>query len=249
MKNFFCNISNKNYLNIFSRATTGIFSLLKILHQKNKYFIFPSTICPSPVYASIYSDTKIVFCDVNPKNGNLDIIHLENILKKNKNIYGIFAANMYGNPCNFDAIKNLSKKNSLFLIEDCAQSLGSKYKNKFTGSFGDASIYSFGYSKNIDLGHGGLVLSNDKNLSNEMEKLSNQTSYTKINHKKISLIYKKKYYTYSKNKNTKGFLDFININKFKSLFLLKKKNNFVPNLNKKIKKLNHIKEINNKKFH
>ncbi|MDC0417229.1 DegT/DnrJ/EryC1/StrS family aminotransferase [Candidatus Pelagibacter sp.] len=248
MEDFFFRISNKKYLNLFSRATTGIYCLLKIIDQKNKSFIFPSTICASPIYASIFSKTDIIFCDVNPKDGNIDISKLKKILKTKKNIFGIFAPNMYGNPCELNIIKQISKKNSLFFIEDCAQSLGSKFRNKYTGYYGDASIFSFGYSKNIDVGDGGLILSNDKNLSKEINKFYEKQIFKKINKENLNFEYKKKYFQYHKSKFKKGFLKFIDINKYKFLFLRKENLKWFKNLKTKIQKFNHIKKENKLKF-
>ena len=78
MEEFFFNISKKNYLNLFSRATSGIYALLSTINQRNKYFIFPSTICPSVIYGAIFSNTNFIFCDVDSETGNLDNNYLKN---------------------------------------------------------------------------------------------------------------------------------------------------------------------------
>ena len=87
LKNIFFNLTEKSELNIFSRATVGIYSLFKVIKEKNKSIIFPSTICASPIYASIFAKIKPVFCDVNLSDGNMNSISLEKLLKKNKKKY------------------------------------------------------------------------------------------------------------------------------------------------------------------
>ena len=249
VKNFFYNFSTKSEINFFSRATTGIYCLLKAINEKKKYLIFPSTICPSPIYASIFSDIKIIFCDVNFDDGNINIDSLKRIINKNKKkIFGIFVPNMYGNPCEIDKIKKLTNKYSIYLIEDCAQSLGSKYNNKYTGTNGDISIFSFGYSKNLDVGDGGMILCNDVNLKNEIYEIYEKIQFSGSDINKLNLIYKKKYFEYLSNEKKHGFLNYINLKKFKPLFLKKKKNNWVEKLDKKLKNFENLKKLNLQKY-
>ena len=112
---------------------------------------------------------------------------------------------MYGNPCEMDKIKKLTNKFSIYLIEDCAQSLGSKYNNKYTGSNGDISIFSFGYSKNLDVGEGGIILSNDINLKNKIYEIYEKIKFSSSNIDKLNLIYKKKYFEYLRSEKKHGF--------------------------------------------
>lgn len=249
LKNIFFNLTEKSELNIFSRATVGIYSLFKVIKEKNKSIIFPSTICASPIYASIFAKIKPVFCDVNLSDGNMNSTSLEKLLKKNKkNILAVFAANMYGNPCDAKQIKKISKKYTDYFIEDCAQSLGTKNENKFTGFHGDISIFSFGYSKNIDVGGGGILLSKDKVLKKELGQVYKNVKFMKNKNIKLNHYYKKKYFEYIRSKNKKGFLKFININFFKNLFLFKTNNSWIKNAEIKLKKLRFLKEINFSKF-
>ena len=70
---------------------------------------------------------------------------------------------MYGLPCDIDSIKKICKKKKIILIEDCAQSLGAKIKNKYTGTYGDMSVFSFHQQKNMTtLGEGGMLVVNNK---------------------------------------------------------------------------------------
>ena len=58
--------------------------------------------------------------------------------------------------------KKLLKKKKIYLIEDTCESLGSKYKKKYLGTFGDFGTYSFFYSHQITSGEGGMIVCNDK---------------------------------------------------------------------------------------
>ena len=75
------------------------------------------------------------------------------------------AVHLYGKSCEMDKILNICRKNNLYLIEDCAQSHGSKYKGKNTGLFGDFSCFSFYPTKLLGaIGDGGAIISKNKNL-------------------------------------------------------------------------------------
>lgn len=76
----------------------------------------------------------------------------------------IMAVHIYGHPCDMDEIKKITDEYNLFLIEDCAEALGSEYKGKKAGVFGDISTYSFYGNKTLTTGEGGMVITNDDTL-------------------------------------------------------------------------------------
>lgn len=76
----------------------------------------------------------------------------------------IIAVHLYGHPCEMDSLSQIAKEYGLFLIEDCAEAIGSYYKNKHVGSFGDISTFSFFGNKTITTGEGGMVVTNDPTL-------------------------------------------------------------------------------------
>jgi dTDP-4-amino-4,6-dideoxygalactose transaminase len=86
----------------------------------------------------------------------------------------------YGHPCEIDKIKEICKEYSIFLIEDAAESLGSFYKNKHTGTFGELGALSFNGNKIITAGGGGAIITNDKILARKAKHL---TTTAKVSHK------------------------------------------------------------------
>ena len=82
-----------------------------------------------------------VFVDVDPKTLNIDYIDLNN--KVNEEVKAIFIVHILGNPCNMDLITQFVKKNNLILLEDCAEALGAKWKDKNVGTFGLGAAFSF----------------------------------------------------------------------------------------------------------
>ena len=123
--------------------------------------IIPShTYCASALPFVRYG-AKIRWVDINKDDFTINIEHLKNIINKNTKV--IFAVHLYGLPCEINEIKKICDKKKIILIEDCAQSLGSKIKNKYVGTFGDMSIFSFHQQKNMTtLGEGGMLVVNNK---------------------------------------------------------------------------------------
>lgn len=86
----------------------------------------------------------------------------------------IMAVHLYGHPCNMEALSKLAKKHQIFLIEDCAESLGSLFQSRFTGTFGDMATFSFYGNKTITTGEGGMVVTHSPDLFNRCKKLKGQ---------------------------------------------------------------------------
>ena len=68
-------------------------------------------------------------------------------------------------------ISKIAKKKGLYLVEDCAEALGSKYNGKFVSYFGDISVFSFFGNKTITTGEGGMLVTNKKDLFNKAKSL------------------------------------------------------------------------------
>jgi len=119
---------------------------------------FPTTLNPI-----IQSGCIPVFCDVDLETYNINIEQVKkSISNKTK---AIFVAHTLGNPFNLEEITKLCKKNSLWLIEDNCDSLGSKYNGKYTGTFGDVSTMSFYPAHHITMAEGGALCTNNPLLA------------------------------------------------------------------------------------
>ena len=105
---------------------------------------------------------KPVFSDVDD-NGNLCSNEISKVLTKITK--AVIIVHLNGISCDLDPIVKLVKKNKIYLVEDCSQAHGARYKNKPVGSFGDISIWSFCQDKIISTGgEGGMISTNSKNL-------------------------------------------------------------------------------------
>jgi perosamine synthetase len=76
----------------------------------------------------------------------------------------VMAVHLYGQACDMKSLQKLCKDNNLFLIEDCAEAIGTRYEDSHVGTFGDIATFSFFGNKTITTGEGGMVVTNDNTL-------------------------------------------------------------------------------------
>ncbi len=101
-----------------------------------------------------------VFADVDPDSQNITAESIQKVITPKTR--AIIVVHLAGWPCDMDTILELAKAHNLFVIEDCAQSIGAKYKNKMTGAMGDVAIFSFCQDKIITTGgEGGMFVTHD----------------------------------------------------------------------------------------
>ncbi|MBD1145722.1 aminotransferase class V-fold PLP-dependent enzyme [Pelagibacterales bacterium SAG-MED34] len=117
--------------------------------------LIPSVCWSTSLWPIIQSGLKPKFVDVDLKSLNIDLNDLKRkISKKTK---AILIVHVLGNCVDMNKFMRITKKHKLILIEDTCESLGTKYKNKFLGSFGDFSSFSFYSSHQISSGEGGMI--------------------------------------------------------------------------------------------
>jgi dTDP-4-amino-4,6-dideoxygalactose transaminase len=100
-----------------------------------------------------------------------------------KRTVGIMPVHLYGHPCDMDAINAIAKKHGLWVLEDCAQAHGARYKGRMVGALGDASAFSFYPSKNLTvLGDGGCVMTNDDKVAKQIRMARDHGRASKFTH-------------------------------------------------------------------
>ncbi len=121
--------------------------------------------CNAAVNPILWTPAKPVFVDIDDSY-NIDPEDLlRKITAKSK---VVIVQHTFGVPARMDEIMKICKEKNLFLIEDCAHSLGAKYKEKTVGTMGDASYFSFGRDKVISCVYGGLLSVKDEKLAKKI---------------------------------------------------------------------------------
>jgi CDP-6-deoxy-D-xylo-4-hexulose-3-dehydrase len=119
---------------------------------------FPTTLNPI-----IQNGLLPVFVDINIGTYDMQVHHIEEAISSKTK--AIVVAHTLGNPAEIDTIAEIADENDLWLVEDNCDALGSKYKNQYTGTFGDVSTCSFYPAHHITTGEGGAVFTDNKLLS------------------------------------------------------------------------------------
>lgn len=165
--NFSKYIKVKNAIGV-GNATDAIYiSLLALNIKKGDEVLTVSHTATATVMAIINTGATPVFLDVSLSDYNMNIDKIEKkITKKTK---AIVIVHLYGQSCDMEKLTLIAKKNAIPIIEDCAQSAGSKYKSKMLGSFGQLSCFSFFPTKNLSaIGDGGMICCNDNSLASKI---------------------------------------------------------------------------------
>lgn len=160
----------------------AIYLILKALDiKKGDEVIVPSNTYIATALAVSYTGATPIFVEPEIETYNINPALIEN--KINKNTKAIIAVHLQGRPADMDAINNIARKNELFLIEDCAQAHGAKYKGKKVGTLSDAAAWSFYPGKNLGaFGDGGCVTTNNKEIADKVRALGNYGSDYKYHH-------------------------------------------------------------------
>ena len=146
-----------------SAGTAAIHMAFKALEIGEGDIVFCSDLTFSAtVNPIIYQGATPVFIDSEEQTWNMDPVALERAFEKYPNVKAVIIVHLYGTPANMDRIVEICDKHNVPLIEDAAESLGSTYKGKQTGTFGKYGIYSFNGNKIITTSGGGMVVSNSQ---------------------------------------------------------------------------------------
>ncbi len=146
-----------------SSGTAAIHLAIKAAGIKKKDIVF----CQALTFAAtcnpvVYENATLVFIDSDNETYNMNPKALKLAFEKYPEAKAVIVVNLYGNPAKLDEIKAICDERNVVLIEDAAESLGSTYKGKMTGTFGKYGIFSFNGNKIITTSGGGMLVSNDK---------------------------------------------------------------------------------------
>lgn len=189
------NISQKPLIDIFhnediyfvNHARTGIRIALNSLGlPKNARIGVQAMNCFTVFNAIKLAGFHPVFIDIND-NFQID---LDDLNKKKEKIDALIITHLFGIPADFDKVKAITK--TIPIIEDCAHSFLSRYKNKLTGTFGDISIFSVGKAKFPSIGPGGFIVINNKTIlssfTRQLNTLQNNTLFSEFKQIVFSLV-------------------------------------------------------------
>lgn len=122
----------------------------------------------------VYEKAIPVFIDSERDTWNMDPVALEKAFEKYPDAKAVITVHLYGTPAKLDEIMEICNRHHVPLIEDAAESLSSTYKGKHTGTFGKVGVYSFNGNKIITTSGGGMLVSEDEELTKKATFLATQ---------------------------------------------------------------------------
>jgi perosamine synthetase len=124
--------------------------------------IVPTLTYIASVNAVTYTGAVPVFADSLPDTWQIDP---EDVRRRiTPQTKAIMAVHLYGHACDMEALREIAREHRLFLVEDCAEAIGSLFKGRHVGNMGDIATFSFFGNKTLTTGEGGMVVSSDPTL-------------------------------------------------------------------------------------
>ena len=169
-ENNFKKFTKSNYALSTSSCTAGMHLFyLAIGVKKGDEIILPTQTHVATAHAIEAVGGKPIFVDSNFLTGNIDVDEIEKKITKKTKV--ITVVHFVGIPANMIEICKIARKYKLYVLEDCALSLGSRIKNIHTGLWGDAGVFSFYPVKHITTGEGGMIISKNSKLKKKIKSL------------------------------------------------------------------------------
>jgi len=174
----FCEYMDSRWAISFDSGRSGLYAILKCLGIKDYDEVilqaFTTVALPNVIQ---WCGAKPIYIDIDERTYNIDPEKIEE--KINNKTKAIIVQHTFGNPAEMNKIIEIAEKHNLLIIEDCAHSLGTEYKDRKTGTFGDVAFFSFGRDKVISSVSGGMVITADNELGKKIKEFRDQMPYPK----------------------------------------------------------------------
>lgn len=179
--------------------TTSCTAALDLAFMVKEFPAGSEVIVPNFTYTStalgpILNNLNVVLIDVDPLTGNIDIEKIEEAITRKT--VAICPVDYAGNPVEMDEIIRISRKHNLYIVHDTAQSIGTFYKGRKTGTLADVSCFSFHGTKNITTGEGGALVTDNDEIA-EKVKIARDKGTDK--------------FTFISNPEKKGFYEYVSL--------------------------------------
>lgn len=176
-------------------ATTALELAFRVKNFKpGAEVIVPDFTYTSTALGPLYNNLKIVLCDVYSDNGSIDVSKIEGLITEDT--VSIAPVDYAGIPADMDAVNAIARKYNLYVVHDAAQSIGSLYKGRKTGTLADVTVFSFHGTKNITTGEGGALVTDDDYIA-EKVKILREKGTDK--------------YSFLSDNRTRGFYEYVDI--------------------------------------
>jgi dTDP-4-amino-4,6-dideoxygalactose transaminase len=155
------------YAIALNSCTAGLELALEALGigPEDEVITTPLTFCAT-ANVIVHRGAKPVFVDVDRQTGNIDPEQVARAISTKTK--AILPVHLYGRPCPMDELMNIAREHGLFVIEDAAHASEAWYRGRKIGTIGDVTVYSFYATKNLTTGEGGMLVTNNEEVANEI---------------------------------------------------------------------------------
>jgi perosamine synthetase len=167
----------------FASARMGFYSTMKVLDiSSDDEVILLGATCSVMVNAVLKVGAKPVFADIDPDTFGSSLRSIKQCVSIKTKL--IVAQHSFGIPCDIEPIMRFARQKNIFVVEDCALTLGSKINGKIVGNFGDVAIFSTDHSKPLSSLTGGVVYSNSEKIIGKIRKIQNESPELNVDRQK-----------------------------------------------------------------
>lgn len=142
-------------------------ALSKLTDPAKNEVVIPAYTCPSVASAVARAGLKIKLVDINPETMDFDYGKLADL--DFSNVLAVVGCNLFGIASDWNALRAIGREHNVFLIDDAAQAMGSKFKDGHSGCAGDIGFYSLGRGKNLSTYSGGVLVTSNEKIAGQIE--------------------------------------------------------------------------------
>jgi len=168
----FSQFTHAHYAKAVSNCTTALhLALVALGIGEGDKVIVPSFTYVASANAVEYTGAKVVFCDIDLRTFNIDVGHLEQLLKADSGIKAVMPINLFGLCADLPRVMQLAKHYGVKVVEDSACGFDAWIGDRHSGTFGDVGCFSFHPRKSITTGEGGMLITDDESVFNTVKQL------------------------------------------------------------------------------
>lgn len=169
-------------------CTAALHLALRALDLKPKDEVITTSLTfVSTNHAVLYNGARPVFADIKKDTLNMDVEDIKKKITPRTKV--ILPVHYGGHPVELDEIMDIARTKKIYLIDDAAHACGAEYKGKKIGSFGDITCFSFHAVKNLSVGEGGMITTNNQDFAERIRRLRwmgiNKSTWDRAKNKKV----------------------------------------------------------------
>ncbi len=165
--------TGSKYAVVVNSGTSGLHLAIRALDIKDSDEVITTPFSfISSANCMLYERARPIFADIDPDTLNIDVEQAER--KITKRTKAILPVHVFGNPCRMDVVMDVAKRRRLNVIEDACEAIGATYKGKRVGTFGACAVFAFYPNKQLTMGEGGVIVTDNKRISELCRSMRNQ---------------------------------------------------------------------------